>query len=482
MNQKKNPSYHSSKSRLQLGAIVYASIGPQVSTLLASGKRSSAKEKLYGQILESIQNNMYVVLFSDGKKREMKSQSLRKANSEQAEAYNKGLKMLMPTTTSKETSTNETNSIASDLDDNEADPFRLSTLMNRGQDLNQNNNIFVSGPDNNQDNQVDDMTFRCLDNLPFTTTNSTANKNKQTTIKTPKTSKSKNLTPTSNHSSTNEKKNTAKVIENVYEKQLRDAEDKLDELCKEGTTYTQRNGKGESVRWTMIPEHADLQPIPVRPEESLGIHDPVIKQQIANSALPTADLYLRLVYRSGNWRGALERMNRKINLHNEAQARTSSSSNRRSIHDFTEKEFLIGNAIVVGASDCSEKGENLWENSRSNRQWKKHWVSVSSPTNFGQYMRYYRFKQFKQFFPLIWQESSQPVVVDNNNSWWKFEPAIRTFNDNRRELITPSSIIAIDESMSAFRPQTTKTGRLPNISYILRKPENLGTEFKSTGK
>ena len=33
--------------------------------------------------------------------------------------------------------------------------------------------------------------------------------------------------------------------------------------------------------------------------------------------------------------------------------------------------------------------------------------------------------------------------------------------------------------MSAFKPQKTKTGGLPNITYILRKPEPLGTEFKN---
>ena len=32
--------------------------------------------------------------------------------------------------------------------------------------------------------------------------------------------------------------------------------------------------------------------------------------------------------------------------------------------------------------------------------------------------------------------------------------------------------------MSAWRPHTTKTGGLPNITFILRKPEPLGTEFK----
>jgi hypothetical protein len=31
-----------------------------------------------------------------------------------------------------------------------------------------------------------------------------------------------------------------------------------------------------------------------------------------------------------------------------------------------------------------------------------------------------------------------------------------------------------DESMSVYRPCTTKLGGLPNISFVLRKPEPLG--------
>ena len=32
--------------------------------------------------------------------------------------------------------------------------------------------------------------------------------------------------------------------------------------------------------------------------------------------------------------------------------------------------------------------------------------------------------------------------------------------------------------MSAYQPQTLKTGNLPHLSCIMRKPEPLGTEFK----
>ena len=37
----------------------------------------------------------------------------------------------------------------------------------------------------------------------------------------------------------------------------------------------------------------------------------------------------------------------------------------------------------------------------------------------------------------------------------------------------------MDETMCAWRPRQSKLGRLPNISYIIRKPEPLGTEYKT---
>ena len=55
---------------------------------------------------------------------------------------------------------------------------------------------------------------------------------------------------------------------------------------------------------------------------------------------------------------------------------------------------------------------------------------------------------------------------------------IDAFNENRKRCVMASHIKVLDESMSAYRPQITKTGNLPNITCLLRKPEPLGTEFK----
>lgn len=67
----------------------------------------------------------------------------------------------------------------------------------------------------------------------------------------------------------------------------------------------------------------------------------------------------------------------------------------------------------------------------------------------------------------------------NSDPWWKIISLIEDFNENRSNTVAASIIKTVDECMSSFRPQTTKTGGLPHLSFVRRKPEPLGTEFKS---
>jgi hypothetical protein len=86
------------------------------------------------------------------------------------------------------------------------------------------------------------------------------------------------------------------------------------------------------------------------------------------------------------------------------------------------------------------------------------------------------FKQFKQFIHQTWECNE---LNSQEDPWWRIQGAIDTFNNIRQQSIQTSEIRTIDETMSAFRPQTKKTGDLPHLSFIARKPEPLGTEFKS---
>ena len=107
---------------------------------------------------------------------------------------------------------------------------------------------------------------------------------------------------------------------------------------------------------------------------------------------------------------------------------------------------------------------------------KKHvdWLTIEPNARFDKWMPLYRFKEFRQFLPSIFKDVSKK----DQDPWWKFSSAVKLFNDLRASYVMPSNNLCMDELMCAFRPRKTKTGGLPNITNIPRKPEPLGTEFK----
>ena len=97
-------------------------------------------------------------------------------------------------------------------------------------------------------------------------------------------------------------------------------------------------------------------------------------------------------------------------------------------------------------------------------------VTVVASVNFERFMKFYMFKDFCRIITCIWEDDSIQVT----EVWWKFQPAVDEFNEIRRTRIVSDFWMIVDELMSAWRPRTSATGHLPNISYILQKPENLG--------
>lgn len=61
-----------------------------------------------------------------------------------------------------------------------------------------------------------------------------------------------------------------------------------------------------------------------------------------------------------------------------------------------------------------------------------------------------------------------------DSEWYPIQHLINSFNANRAVNAIPSSVLVIDETMSAW------TGHgLPHLSYLPRKPEPYGCEFKT---
>ena len=90
------------------------------------------------------------------------------------------------------------------------------------------------------------------------------------------------------------------------------------------------------------------------------------------------------------------------------------------------------------------------------------------------YLKEFQFHEIKQFIPYLFAEDH----LKDEAPWWQFKSVIDLYNENRKKTVSPSLLKTFDESMSAFRPRTTRYGNLPHLSNIARKPEPLGTEFK----
>jgi hypothetical protein len=133
---------------------------------------------------------------------------------------------------------------------------------------------------------------------------------------------------------------------------------------------------------------------------------------------------------------------------------------------FSDDEFLIGLALMIGTSEFSQKGVELFSNrdhSPDDEDDCDVWRSISPSPQFEQYMAFSRFKDFRRFLPAIYADESKKET----DPWYQFSGAIDEFNAVRQARVECSRWISANESMSAWRPRTTALGGLPNISFVV---------------
>ena len=147
---------------------------------------------------------------------------------------------------------------------------------------------------------------------------------------------------------------------------------------------------------------------------------------------------------------------------------------KKKVRPFSEQEFLSGLGVFIGAAEFGIQGMNLWREGDQVGQEVEEWQSMVPHPESDKIIKLYRWKECRAFLPYAFQSQK---LKDENDPWWRFEGAIQEFNNNRFDRIQSARWVCIDESMSAWRPRTTPTGGLPNISFILRKPEPLGKFF-----
>ena len=139
----------------------------------------------------------------------------------------------------------------------------------------------------------------------------------------------------------------------------------------------------------------------------------------------------------------------------------------------TENEFKTFLSLMVASANQARTGRSLWMDSSKLPKANRLFQSVP---DLGRFMPRYRFDEIRTYAPYIFCDLN---AQGNQNPWWPIAKLEKKFNENRNKFFgSQSTEYCIDESMSAYRPKTTKHGNLPHLTYCRRKPEDLGTKIK----
>jgi hypothetical protein len=224
-----------------------------------------------------------------------------------------------------------------------------------------------------------------------------------------------------------------------------------------GTEVTVTSRKNGSMTWKVVERHNP-------PDEKLiskgnrpyGLRDFSTMTHRKSEVL--AHMFLELSFL--DWKEKVKKINLEV------------EKTKNKCRKFSLEEFLIGMGLIIGASEFSQKGVELFCGKKPDEDDDEleQWPSISAAPHFEQYMAFSRFKDFWRFLPSIFADES----VKEKDPWWEFSGAIDEFNYIRNTKVVCSQWISADETMCAWRPRTTALGGLPNISFVVRKPEPLG--------
>ena len=169
----------------------------------------------------------------------------------------------------------------------------------------------------------------------------------------------------------------------------------------------------------------------------------------------------------GDWREQLKQLNVRIRKENKDKERNGRLRARAKLmKEISEREFWIFFGLMIVARTFGRDGE-IWDSTT------RHEGEVPI-CDYTKDMTRARFKAIRSVMPWLFADMDK----EGTDPWFQITKGIEGFNRNRMEKVWASFTKVVDESISAFRPRTTKHGNLPHLSWVLRKPEPLGTEFK----
>jgi len=126
--------------------------------------------------------------------------------------------------------------------------------------------------------------------------------------------------------------------------------------------------------------------------------------------------------------------------------------------------------LIAAVTEAEQGVENLWKRGISGGR--------HNHADFGKYIPKNMFKAFCAGAAMVFAEKRWWYEDNRDKDWEIFMPVIESFNEKRRQLFL-CVLLILDESMSGWRPKTSKEGGFPNISWEPRKPVPLGTMLRN---
>ncbi|CAB9517187.1 hypothetical protein SEMRO_837_G209150.1 [Seminavis robusta] len=156
----------------------------------------------------------------------------------------------------------------------------------------------------------------------------------------------------------------------------------------------------------------------------------------------------------------------------------TAKSDRIQFHDDTgyfgdkDPDWMVKQCFLLLIASCleTENGSDLWKRGPSSGR-KEY-------PDFGQYMPLNYWKAFCCAIGVCFGDEKYWYLDKRDIPWDVIVPAVSGFNKKREELFSVF-LLMLDESMIGWRPKSTKTGGLPNLTYEPRKPVPLGTMLRN---
>jgi hypothetical protein len=135
----------------------------------------------------------------------------------------------------------------------------------------------------------------------------------------------------------------------------------------------------------------------------------------------------------------------------------------------THADVEVFTALIILGAVSNRVGINNWKAPDTSL--------VFCGVDFTVYQSLATFKLIKKYYSWADAGTAEEIAAD---PWMRFRPGIDKFNATQRSFVEPTLECVVDESMSPYEPRSSATGTLPNLSFIVRKPEPLGSELKDT--